>query len=99
MKLRTKLDKILKEYIAAFEKKHDCEFDFAVQDNLMDVICFDFSDYFSMFDIVYDIDNDLPKGLIFEWAEANLDNQEKGIINLHSYAKGLRHKDLTNTIS
>ena len=96
MKIREKLDDILKEYIRLFEEKHDVFFDYAVGDDLMGLLCF--GDYlFSIHDIVYDIDNDLPKNLIFQWQDDSFDsiiNPQHAKMNFQSYARGLRFEDL-----
>ena len=96
MKIREKLDDILKEYIRLFEEKHDVFFDYAVGDHLMGLLCF--GDYlFSIHDIVYDIDNDLPKNLIFQWQDDSFDsiiNPQHAKMNFQSYARGLRFEDL-----
>lgn len=36
--MRKELDKIIKKYISEFEKKHDLLFEFAVNDDLLDVL-------------------------------------------------------------
>ena len=38
--MRKELDKIIKKYISEFEKKHDLLFEFAVNDDLLDVLSF-----------------------------------------------------------
>mgnify|MGYP003097006436 CR=1 FL=1 len=40
MKIREKLDDILKEYIRLFEEKHEVFFDYAVGDDLMGLLGF-----------------------------------------------------------
>jgi hypothetical protein len=92
-KLKTALDKALKNYIYKFEVIHGVEFESAMNDDLMDVLCFG-EYYFNMSDIIYDVDNKLPIRLIFEWHDACTDAHYKGKnqINLQSYAKGLRHE-------
>ena len=96
MKIREKLDDILKEYIRLFEAKHEVFFDYAVGDDLMGLLCF--GEYlFTIHDIVYDIDNDLPKNLIFQWQDDSFDNSKNPHhkkINLQSYARGLRFEHL-----
>lgn len=96
MRLRDKLDNILKEYIRLFEEKHEVFFDYAVGDDLMGLLCF--GDYlFAIHDIVYDIDDNLPKNLIFQWQDDSFDsitNPYHKKINLQSYAMGLRFEDL-----
>ena len=96
MKIREKLDDILKEYIRLFEEKHEVFFDYAVGDDLMGLLCF--GDYlFAINYIIYDIDNDLPKNLIFQWQDDSFDiiiNPHHKKINLQSYAMGLRFEHL-----
>jgi hypothetical protein len=94
--LRTALDKAIMGYIRKFEKAHGVEFDWAANDDLTGTLCFG-DHYFSMSDIVYDVDNKLPIMLIFEWQDACLNahflSDEKQI-NLQSYAKGLRYESI-----
>jgi hypothetical protein len=96
MKLRNKLDSTLKEYIRLFEEKHEVFFDYAIRDDLMGLLCF--GEYlFAVGDVIYDIDNDLPKNLIFQWQDDSFDsiiNPQHSKINLQSYARGLRFEDL-----
>lgn len=96
MKLRNKLDSTLKEYIRLFEEKHEVFFDYAVGDDLTGLLCF--GEYlFTARDIIYDIDENLPKKLIFRWQDDSFDsiiNPQHAKINLQSYARGLRFEDL-----
>ena len=96
MKIREKLDDILKEYIRLFEEKHEVFCDCAVGDDLTGLL--GFGDYlFTTRDIIYDIDNDLPKKLIFECQDDTFDciiNPQHAKINLQSYARGLRFEHL-----
>lgn len=92
--MRKKLNKILKKYIKKFEKKHDCCFEHAVADDLMGVICFGDVLFFSINDIVYDIDTKQPKGLIIDWLYDSI-HQDKHI-NFYSYSKGLRYEQIKN---
>ena len=96
MKIREKLDDILKEYIRLFEEKHEVFFDYAVGDDLIGLLCFG-DWYFNISDIIYDIDNNLPQNLIFKWQEDHINdnkNPERKVINLQSYARGLRFEHL-----
>lgn len=96
MRLRDKLDEILKEYIRLFEEKHEVFFDCAVGDDLTGLLCFG-EHLFIARDVIYDIDNNLPKRLIFEWQNDSFDslkNPNNKVVNLSSYAKGLRFEDL-----
>lgn len=89
--MRKKLDEILKKYIKLFEKKHSLNFEFAVNDDLLDVISFGSVYFFSIDDIIFDIDTNQPKGLIIQWLEESLEYKDK-IINYKSYSKGLRYE-------
>lgn len=94
--LRNRLDKALMAYIRAFEIKHDGEFDICDGDDLMGILIF--GDYaFNISDIVFDIENNLPENLIFDWFNDMIDNKKNpssAKMNLANYAKGLRFEDL-----
>ena len=99
--LRKKLDEALTSYIKKFEKKHGIEMEFAVSDDLMGIICFGCIYYFSINDIVEDIDNNYPKRLILDWISDSTDYHIRSgdynrNINLSSYVKGLRFSDITD---
>ena len=82
-------------YVLMFEKKHGYESDGFVSDDITGVCGFISQYYFSLSDIVFDIENNLPKGLIFEWQNHNLEQHYKDpkspIINLRNYAMGARY--------
>lgn len=94
--LRKRLDTAIKHYIYEFEKKHGCELEHAVNDDLLNMLCFG-DNFFSISNVVYDIDNNLEKGLIFRWQDDGLrynfdkPHNEHLYINLNSYAMGLRY--------
>lgn len=96
--LKSRYEKICSDYIRAFVKKHDYEFSGWVSDEVGGIACFIEQYYFNLNDIVYDVNNDLPVNLIFEWQEYLVDkhfqNQKTGVedvnINLRSYWKGMR---------
>ena len=70
---------------------------YSVDDELIGELCFGDAYFFHIADVVYDIDHDLPKGLILQWAEDSVDdskNPARQTINLLSYAMGLRFEDL-----
>lgn len=94
-KLKQKYDKICNEYITEFVKKHDYEFSSWVSDEVGGIACFIEQYFFCFEDIVYDINNNCPKELIFKWQEdcvENMDNNKK--INFKSYCMGLRFQDI-----
>ena len=86
--MKEKLENILKEYIRLFCKKQDLEFDFAVLDDYLDVICFDYETFINMSDIVYDIDNKIPKGVIKDWYYYTLDTDHS--VNYRSYVMNFK---------
>lgn len=83
--MKKQLEKVLKQYIKEFEKKQDLTFEFAVDDNLMEVISFGSVYFFNMSDIIYDVDNAIKENIIVEWLEYTL--QEKDYINYRTYLK------------
>lgn len=89
--LKQRYEDICDEYINAFCQKQQMAFEFWVADQ-RDVA--GFGDwYFSLSDIIYDIDSDCPKGLILQWYEGEL-QYSKQRINYPSYHKGLRHEQV-----
>jgi hypothetical protein len=98
-KLKANLEKAITAYIQAFEKKHglECDWHF-IGGDLFGVL--QFGDYFfNISNVVYDIDHELPVGVITEWHSDQLeysmnnpDSEES--INLEWYSRGLRFEDL-----
>lgn len=79
--------------IEAFEIKHDLEFQGFVADDIFGIADFGGTYFFNISDIYFDLISNQPKGLIIQWLEDCLENQEQ-TINYRSYAMGLRFKDL-----
>lgn len=95
--LREELEETLMAYISLFEEKHDLDLQYIINDDIMGLLDFGDVYFFNTTDVVYDIDHDLPKGLILQWAEDSVDdskNPTRQTINLHSYAKGMRFENL-----
>ena len=86
------LKKGIKKYIKEFENKQGITLDYWIDKYKIA----DFHSYcLDMNDIIYDIDNNVKKNLIFEWHDdVLLNHKELGIINYQSYCKGLRYTDL-----
>lgn len=93
MTLKDGFNIIAQRYIEEFCKKHDRYFDYAVADDMGGIICISNEYFFNFNDIRFDIDNDCPKELIFQWQDDCLENDPK-YINYQSYFKGLRFEDL-----
>lgn len=91
--LKQNYDKACNEYIEYFSKKQYMQFEFWVADEVGGVACF--GDYFfSMTDIILDIESAQPTGFILDWQNEISDQDptdDKSIfINYRSYIKGLR---------
>lgn len=93
--MKKQLENAITNYVNAFEKKHEVEFLFFVNDDVIGV-AFISDSFFNVSDIIYDIDNDCPKDLIWEWYDKTMEMgiEEKPTINYQSYAKGLRYDKL-----
>lgn len=91
--MKKELKTALELYIKEFENKHELTFDSAVGDDLMGVLDFGCTEFFSMSDIIEDIDNKYPKGLILQWHEDTIEHNPK-YINLRTYAMGLRYEQI-----
>jgi hypothetical protein len=98
--LKEKYESIIDEYVKRFEKKHDLQLEFWVADDKTGVASFGDVYCFNVEDIIYDINNKLPKGLVINWLEDGIDYYEKKgqTINIHSYANGLRYQDLPDAV-
>ena len=97
--LKERYEGVCNAYVKAFVKKHGYEFtDWIPTERVGEIACFVEQYFFSLSDIIYDIDNKLPNGLIFEWQEYLVDyhfshlgtDDEYKQINLDAYSKGLR---------
>lgn len=86
--------KIVELYITKFEKKHGYEFSDWVSGNVGEMACFIEQYYFNFDDIRYDIDNNVKKGLIFQWQDEGVENGAKDNINFRSYVMGARFQML-----
>ena len=75
--LKERYEKIIDEYVKLFEKKHNVELEFWVNDDKTGIACFVGVYYFSASDIIYDINNNLPENMIFGWLEDNVDYYER----------------------
>ena len=87
---------IVDKYLFAFIRKQNIKFDGWVGNDIGGVAQFIEQYYFSFNDIRMDIDNNVPKGIILDWQNDNIDNNsnDEGIIvNYKSY---LMSKKLLN---
>ena len=91
--MKPELKAVLEIYIKEFEAKHELTFDSAVGNDLMGVLDFGCTNFYNMSDIIQDIDNEYPKGLVLQWHEDTIEHHPK-YINLSSYAMGFRYEQL-----
>jgi len=103
----SKMSKFLKDFerstnllVEMFCKKQECEVDHIVADDITGVYAIG-DNFFSLSDIYYDMKENKPKGLIFEWqnylSDINMsigDNVEKCFINYDSYCMGARFENI-----
>ncbi len=91
-KLKKRYEDVCNEYVDAFVKKQGVVFDGWVGDDIGSIAGFCEQYFFSLSDIVWDINANCPKGLILKWQEDCVSNPERSI-NYYSYSKGLRIVD------
>ena len=91
-KLKETYELCCNEYAARFAKKQEIEFDGWIGDEIGGIASFIQQYFFSISDIVFDINNKCKKGLILEWQDMIVSEPEKEI-NYFSYSKGLRIED------
>lgn len=83
--LKKQYEKICDDYIKVFCKKQGMDFEYWIVDQVGGIVCCnDF--YFNFLDIVWDINNNQPKGKIVDWYFESLDNPKKAI-NYTTYTK------------
>jgi hypothetical protein len=84
---------VIYEYINLFCKKQKCDLEF----NTGDILCFG-DNYFSLDDVIFDLNNNCKKGLIFKWQNdginAYMQYSDLPNINYNSYNMGMRYKTL-----
>ena len=91
-KLKDRFELIVNEYAKKFAKKHGIEFDFWLCGDIGEFASFSEYYVFSCNEIRYDIDNDVPKGIILEYFESLQDESVK--ISYENYVRGLRPKHI-----
>lgn len=85
MKVLTDYQNACNAIIIKFEKKHGYEFSGWVADEIGGIAEFINQYYFSMNEIVYDLQHKVKKGLIFEWQDKVVNEEVK--MNFKNYAK------------
>ena len=87
MKLKTKYEKIVEQYLIAFVEKQELDIEncYWVADRLGEVLSVNEQYYFSFDEIRFDVDNNIKPGPILEWQNESIDNNFK--INYENYIK------------
>lgn len=91
--LKQQYERVIDEYVRVFENKHDVKLDFWVGDDKTIPACFGYSYFFEPSDIMFDVNNNLPKGMPFDWVDHYLEfgKFEKRSISLKEYSEGMRY--------
>ena len=92
MKLKTKYEKIVNEYLRIFIEKQgfDAENCYWIGDKIGEMLSVNEQYYFSFNDIRFDVDNNVKERLIFRWQDESLDNyfkKKKYKVNYENYLK------------
>lgn len=89
----TDFDKAAKLMIDMFCTKHDTDVEYIKENDPTDVLCFN-DNFFTLSEIYYDLKENIPKRLIFEWqdyiTEHQIINDHTKYINFESYCMGAR---------
>jgi hypothetical protein len=98
--LKNQYDFACNEYLQKFCNKQQIESDGWVGDEVGGIASFCCEYFFSISDIVFDINSKQPKGLILQWqndgVEYNMCGDKNESINYKSYTMGLRYEQLEN---
>jgi hypothetical protein len=89
---------VCNEWVQKFCNKQFIDFDGWVSNEIGGIASFSCQYFFSLSDIILDINTKQPKGLIFKWqsdgVDFNLSNKVPQNINYKSYTMGLRYEQL-----
>lgn len=88
-KLKKQHEKVCNDYIKAFCKKQDLEFQFWVADIVGEIACFGDIYFFDFTEIVHDIKTEQPPQKIIQWLNERLESSNN-FVNYYSYTKGFR---------
>jgi len=89
--LKEMYEEVVNMYLKAFTDLTELE----CEETNIENDVFSFGDWFFMFsDIKFAVDNNMECDSLLEWYDANLFYYPDNFINLPSWLKGLRHKDL-----
>lgn len=99
-KLKVHYEDVCNEYILRFCEKQDIEFDGWIGNEIGGIASFISQYFFTIDEIILDLNTKQPKGLILDWQSAGVDhnmfNKSQVNINYKSYTMGLRYENLKN---
>ena len=92
MKLKTKYNKIVEQYLIAFVEKQEIDIEnfYWVADRIGEILSVNEQYYFNFDDIRFDVDKNVKAGLIFKWQDKSIDNyfkKRKYKVNYKNYLK------------
>ena len=89
MKLKTKYEKIVNEYLRIFIEKQgfDAENCYWIGDKIGEIFSVNEQYYFSLQEIRFDVDNNIKAGAITDWQDEAINNKNKRHINYENYIK------------
>ena len=92
MKLKTKYEKIVNEYLQIFIEKQGFDADdcYWIGDKIGEILSVNEQYHFNFDDIRFDVDNNVKAELIFRWQDESLDNyfkKKKYKVNYENYLK------------
>ena len=91
MKLKTKYEKIVNEYLRIFIEKQgfDAENCYWIGDKIGEILSVNEQYYFSLQEIRFDVDNTIKAGAIIDWQNEAINNsfKNKRQINYENYIK------------
>ena len=91
MKLKTKYEKIVNEYLQIFIEKQgfDIENCYWIADRVGEILSVNEQYYFNFDDIRFDVDNNIKSGVIIDWQNETIDNHfnKKRKVNYENYLK------------
>ena len=87
MKLKTKYNTIVEQYLIAFVEKQELDIEncYWVADRIGEILSVNEQYYFNFNDIRFDVDNNVKAGLIFKWQNESIENNLK--VNYENYLK------------
>jgi len=91
--MKEQLEQAIEAYITAFVRKQDTVFLGWVGDEIGETAEFYGDVYINFMDVKRDMDNQAPKGLIFDWWEDSMKFDLLPRINYKSYLMGLRYDE------